>query len=474
MPYMEILKRVAAPLGKSIDVSTDLKVTIKDVDSLQLHIEPIVRTAALGKEPDCNLARYLIRECALELGIIPSSIDELYRARAAGTTRDDFSVPAINLRTLTFDAGRAAFRSAMKLDAKALIFEIARSEMSYTDQPPAEYVSSVLGAAIAEGYRGPVFIQGDHFQVNAKRYASDSQAEMDALRKKTIEAVKAGFYNIDIDTSTLVDLSKPTLSEQQKLNYTLCAELSTLIRQIQPEGITVSLGGEIGEIGTENSTEPELRAFMDGYNASLSELSQGSPGLSKISIQTGTSHGGVVLPDGSIAKVKVDFDTIKQLGRVAREYNMGGAVQHGASTLPEDAFGDFPNVGCLEVHLATGFQNIIFDLLPDKVCEEIYTYLRENNSHERKPGQTDDQFYYKTRKRALGYFKKAFWELPSEIIESISIALESEFTDLFTSLNIAGTKDEVERFVHPLIIHGDISFYLKSTGIVEDTSGLAD
>ena len=79
-------------------------------------------------------------------------------------------------------------------------------------------------------------------------------------------------------------------------------------------------------------------------------------------MQTGTTHGGVVLPDGSIAKVSIDFNTLKELSQVAREeYGLGGAVQHGASTLPDEAFDMFPKVDTVEVHLATGFQNIIYD-----------------------------------------------------------------------------------------------------------------
>src|SRR5205814_10211364 len=97
------------------------------------------------------------------------------------------------------------FRTRMKLDAGAVICEIARSEISYTDQRPAEYTFVVLAAALREGWRGPVFLQGDHFQVNAKKYAADPAAELKAVEDLTAEAIAAGFYNIDVDTSTLVD-----------------------------------------------------------------------------------------------------------------------------------------------------------------------------------------------------------------------------------------------------------------------------
>ena len=115
-------------------------------------------------------------------------------------------------------------------------------------------------------------------------------------------------------------------------------------------------GGEIGEVGTENSTEPELRAYMDGF---IRTLPKGMAGLSKISVQSGTSHGGVVLADGSIAEVALDLDTLERLSKVAREeYGLAGAVQHGASTLPDEAFNSFPKRETSEIHLATNFGNL--------------------------------------------------------------------------------------------------------------------
>jgi len=69
-----------------------------------------------------------------------------------------FTVPAINLRSMTYDLARAIFRSAAKIDTSAFVFEIARSEIGYTFQPPIEFASMVMAAAIKENYRGPVFI----------------------------------------------------------------------------------------------------------------------------------------------------------------------------------------------------------------------------------------------------------------------------------------------------------------------------
>ena len=238
--------------------------------------------------------------------------------------------------------------------------------------------------------------------------------ELNDIKKLIKDSIDAGFYNIDIDASTLVDISKEDLVEQQAKNSQVTAEMTRYIRSIEPEGVTVSVGGEIGEIGKGNSTVGDLQAFMDGY---LKQLPKGMKGISKISVQTGTTHGGVVLPDGSIAKVSIDFDTLKELSKIAREeYGLGGAVQHGASTLPDEAFDMFPKVDTLEVHLATGFQNIIYDSpdFPQRPAgkDEPVTSIR-TATNERKAGETEEQFIYNTRKKAFGDFKKELWHCRS-------------------------------------------------------------
>jgi len=472
----EVLTHLIELAGGSLEATpTEVKVT--DPATLRKNIEKLVYVSATGKGTKALTARYLVRGAALSLGIVPSSIHELYIARGKGDVPNTFTVPAINLRVLTFEAARAVFRTAKKIDAASILFEIARSEIGYTDQRPSEYMTSVLGAAIAEEFSGPVFVQGDHFQISAARYIADANQEMQAVMSLSKEAIHAGFYNIDVDTSTLVDLDQPTIPEQQDLNTTLSSKITAFIRDNEPEGITISVGGEIGEVGGQNSTEEELRAYTDGFNEKLAAIGSSLAGLSKISIQTGTSHGGVVLPDGSIAQVSVDFDTLLRLSRVARdEYGMAGAVQHGASTLPQEAFGKFVESEACEVHLATNFQNIFYDQAPDDLVKEIYQYLDENHQNERKSDMTDDQFYYKSRKRALGAFKKNILDLPEEEKAKVAAAWEKQFTELFNALSIAGTQKFVDEQVNPVAVLPSLSTYLEFSGEVEeeDTSDLAD
>src|SRR5439155_889936 len=284
-------------------------------------LDRLVRTAVFGEPELREAARAALLEQARSAGVYPASIHEVYLARGRGQAPSDFTVPAINIRGLAYDTARALFRAQRALDAGAVICEIARSEIAYTDQRPAEYVCVVLAA------RG--------------------------------------------------------------------------------------------------------------------RLAPGKPGISKISIQTGTSHGGVPLPDGSIAQVKIDFDALQRCSTIAREkYRMGGAVQHGASTLPGELFDRFPTLGACEIHLATEFQNMIYEhpRFPAELKRAIYDRLRTAAADERKASDTDEQFFYKTRKKALGMFKRELWDLPAEVRTAIGRSLEDKFTFLLTKLGASGTR----------------------------------
>ncbi|MGD8352494.1 MAG: class II fructose-bisphosphate aldolase, partial [Nitrospirota bacterium] len=418
---------------------------VKDPSKLAEAMDSLIYDAVFTEEDEQRKAKFMIiKDACKEAGAYPASIQELYEEM--GRNYPGFTVPAMNIRGLTYDTSKAVFRKAMEMKVKAMIFEIARSEIGYTSQRPLEYATAVLAAAVASGYRGPVFIQGDHFQLVKKYYDTDSTAETSYVLGLIKEAIEAEFYNIDIDSSTLVDLSRGTLKEQQEPNFGATAELAESIREMEPQGITVSIGGEIGEIGKANSTPEELRAYLDGFR----ETFKGQKGLSKLSVQTGTSHGGVVLPDGSLAQVKIDFDTLKTLSEVARkDYGLSGCVQHGASTLPDEAFDMFPKTGTSEVHLATGFQNIMYDnpALPGDFRNEVYDFIKKEFSKEWKEGQTEEQFLYKTRKKGFGPLKKKWWDLPGDVKEPIMNELSDKFGLLFDRLKVGNTEEIVEKTI---------------------------
>jgi fructose/tagatose bisphosphate aldolase len=425
-------------------------VRVKDPAGLRGEtIDRLVHTAVFGQSSEVrDAARWVIWEAGWETGVKSASIDSLYQARAR-EEYDKLTVPAINVRAMAYDFARAIVAAAKRRRVGAFIFELARSEMGYTDQSCDEFATVMMAACIKEGHTGPAFIQGDHYQADAKKYATDPQGVIDGLKKLIREAIAAGYGNIDIDTSTLVDLSFPTLAEQQRHNYERCAELAALIREIEPPGVTISIGGEIGEVGKKNSTVEELEAFVEGFNAVFRARVGDKRGLSKISVNTGSSHGGVVLPDGTIKRVAIDFDTLREMSAAARRYGMGGAVQHGASTLPPEYFNKFPEVGTLEVHLATEFQNIILDhgAFPEDLKAEMYNFIREKLADEWAQGDTEEQFIYKSRKKVWGPFKKQVWNLPEATRAQIRGQLEEKLDFLYEQLGVIDSRKLVEKYV---------------------------
>ena len=419
-------------------------------------IRDLAWTAAFTEdEATAEVAQWIVWEAAQALGARSASIHELYLARARGEV-GGWTVPAINIRAQTFDMARVVFEQAAQHDVAAVIVELARSEQTYTYQRPIDYATACLAGAIAAGWQGPVFIQGDHYQFNAKKYAADPESMTDEIRRACRLAVDAGYRNIDIDASTLVDLSLPTEREQQRANYERTAELVALIRSLEPDGVTISIGGEIGEVGKSNSTEGELRAYLDGLREELGGRLPGANGveISKVSVQTGTSHGGVVMADGTVGMVAVDFDVHARLGKVGREeYGVAGTVQHGASTLPDELFHKFPEVETVEIHLATGFQNLLYEHpeFPRELHEQIGEWCFANALDERKDDQTDLQFVYTTRKKALGPFKRQLWDLPTK--DAILADQARKVAFLYRELRVVGSRGMVERYVTPVEWH---------------------
>lgn len=440
----------------------------------QKMIDGLVNLAVFGSESEKQEARFKIWQLGRERGVVPASINDFYMARGSGELPLDFTVPAMNLRGMTYDLGRSIFSVAVKHNVGAMVFEIARSEMAYTGQSPREYVSVLTAAAVREGWSGPLFVQGDHFQAKAESMGVPKAGELESIKQLVDEAMKAGFYNIDIDMSTLVDLDKESVADQQVPNVKHTLELIQYVREHQPDGIEVSLGGEIGHIGGKNSTVEDFVTFMSGLKAGLPEE---ITGISKISVATGTSHGGVVKPDGSIASVDVDFSVLSDISKIGREnYQIGGAVQHGASTLPDEFFGQFAKSEAIEVHFATGLQNIQMDHpeFPNELRDEIYAWIDDNKQAEREQGQTDEQFHYKLRKKAWGKFKKQTWEIEESRRVAIRAAISERIEFLFKELNVIGSADLIQKYVKPVVLPKTLEDFADSQEKAKEVVGLSD
>ena len=147
------------------------RVELLDAEKLRGDvIDTLVRDAVFGTFPREDVQPLANLGTGPVDGRVPGEHSRILHCQGGGCKWSNRTVPAMNMRFSTYEAGRAAFRAAQRTQTGAFIFEIARSEMGYTFQEPAEFSAVLIAGAIKEGYRGPIFIQGDHFQVDGKKY----------------------------------------------------------------------------------------------------------------------------------------------------------------------------------------------------------------------------------------------------------------------------------------------------------------
>jgi len=393
----------------------------------------LTRALALAKPEKKNELASEIIALTQKTGVYPAAIGAVYHALGKGEL-SAMTIPAFNIRGLTYALARIVWKKALECEAGPIIFELAPSESWAGDQSYAEYAAMILAAACREGYRGPVFLQGDHFAI-------ESRQEVPAVIERAKEVIACGFYQIDIDGSHLIVKNPTDLIAFHLPNAEVTAYIITELRKIQPEGIRLVLGGEVGEIGGRDTSVEDLTTYKKLLDKNLPpEI----PGLDKISAQTGTAHGGVVLQDGSTGRMNVDFDLIAKLSEQARDYNWSGIVQHGASTLTIEDLEKLPQAGVIEVHLATQIQNIVFDhpYFPRDLREQMQNRLvvstkgAEGEQIDQSEAMTLAQQFYKARWTAWGTFKQELWALPNSVLEPIEHSFGEWVEDIIKALRI--------------------------------------
>jgi hypothetical protein len=113
--------------------------------------------------------------------------------------------------------------------------------------------------------------------------------------------------------------------------------------------------------------------------------------------------------------------------------------------------------------------------LPAELKQTIYARLAVTEAGERKAGDTDEQFFYKVRKKALGMFKRELWGMPDAVRAAIGTSLEERFTFLLTQLNAKGTRAMAEQ--HAPFVAGSFPTAIETVGAgkgPEDVAGLSD
>jgi len=98
---------------------------------------------------------------------------------------------------------------------------------------------------------------------------------------------------------------------------------------------------------------------------------------------------------------------------------------------------------------------------PPELHKKIEAWVFENALDERKPDQTDEQFVYTTRKKAIGPFKRELWELPTK--DEILAAQRRKIAFLFTELGVNGSRAMVDRYIRPVAQYPPMPDALRQT-----------
>ena len=363
-----------------------------------------------------------------------------------------FTVPAINLRTQVFEMAAAVFRAARARDVGTVILELARSEQEYTFQRPGEFITNVLAGAIAAGWHGPVFVQGDHFQFNAKKYAADPDAVTDGLRRLT---VRGAGRRLRQHRHRLVHAGRPVAAHGRR-----AAAHQLLAR------------GRADRAHPAASSRPARRPASVARSARSARRTRPRPSCAPTWTATGprspASPGR--RPSASArsacrparATAASPCPTAASRPSSSTSGRSSGSASWLASTVsparcstarrpcPTSSSTASPTVETAEIHLATGFQNLLFDhpAFPADLLAEIDAWCDSTCADERTPDQDEAQFIYKTRKKALGPFKRRLWELPGR--EAILATQEAKIGYLMEQLKVPGTAEVVRRYIRPV------------------------
>ncbi len=404
------------------------------------ELDRAANAVALADGPEADaLAHSLIQEC-VRGGAYPAPVGRIYQAIGRGEVAP-LTVPAFNLRGLTYDVARAFWRRAMDQDAVGMMFELAPAEARVAAQSFPQYAALVCAAARREGYEGPVFLQGDHFSLESSK--ATERDELVALAKT---ALGSGFRQIDLDTAALV-VEGPDAETRQTPNAGATAGLLTALADHSPSGTI--FGGEVGEIGGANTTPAELQAFIDLVRH---HAGAAAPLFGKVSVQTGTRHGGMSDASGHTVRMPLDLDLAAELAAVARTNGFGGIVQHGASTLQLDQFQALPAAGIIEVHLATNIQNLVFDApafppaLRSAMRQEALASTVGAAERGAETQEVDAEQAFSNKRWSLwGPYKGQLLGLPEDVRQQLAEGVADWAAELLVAFRLAGRGAELRR-----------------------------
>jgi fructose/tagatose bisphosphate aldolase len=312
-----------------------------------------------------------------------------------------------------------------------VMYEIAKSELGYTEFTPASFVEFIVRENERLGNTTvPFAIHADHLTVK-------NPDDKEAVAELITDEMAAGFTSFAIDASHM----------ENELNLAATLELA---KPIVNAGLALEV--ELGEIGAksgsaEGFTRPDEAAWFIG------ELAKGGIHPNLLAINNGSIHGTYF----GTSQEGIQLDLTKSIWEAIQPWQVDIA-QHGITGTSLDKITQFIHYGIRKGNVGTFWQNISFGLamnqngnaittpdkryvkrsyrgIPDELWDAMWRWAEET-------GNTGGNI-----KKANKAFSAELNALPPEYKERVTSQAYQEAIRLFEATNSAGLAEQVTSFL---------------------------
>lgn len=337
------------------------------------------------------------------------------------------------------------FRSiidAAKETDSAVLFEIAKSEIGYTDQQPEEFARVCKEAIKAANANIPYCIHGDHITISENTPAAIAAAE-DLIKKE----IDAGFTSFAIDASHNFDISAAKTIDQLAANIKITTHLAKLIEKLMKDkGKTradYSLEVEVGEIGkTDPKTGKQELTTVDEAVTFIKALHENGIYPDLIATNNGTIHGNVYDAEGNVIPLLgIDDKRTREVANAIAPLGVKIA-QHGITGTPLELMHKLINAGIAKGNVATHWQDLAIENMPPELVKKMEQWTLDKyraDAKAKKPNMSDKEIVGKNIKNAIKPFKKEIADIDDKYKEKIYKACKASAIEYFEAFNGKGS-----------------------------------
>lgn len=353
----------------------------------------------------------------------------------------DCMVMAANIR-ITHSA-RGIMMAAKEMNA-AVLFEIARSEVGYTGQPPQMFMDSIIKCAADTGFDQPYAVHGDHITIK-----ENTQEAIESAQDLIDAEIAAGFTSYAIDASHNFDADAETTEEQLADNIEITTKLAGLI----PEDAGLEV--EVGEVGrADPETGEKMITTVDETVTFINALHEAGIKPDLLAINNGSIHGNIFDKDGNIVEqVGIDIERTKAIVDAIRPLGVKLA-QHGITGTPLRLMHLLIGAGIAKGNVGTQWQNVVVANMDPELLKKMEEWTLESEYAKKmkakKPEISEKELIAKNIKRSIKVFKDEIDSMDMQYTERIDEATKKSALGFFDAFKAEGTADIVRDYIESI------------------------